>query len=127
MRGLTRLLGLRGLKIAITLFGLASALVAFGTYAIASHYHPDTSGLWVYLATAVGLTLIPVAILPAKAGRTVWKRFVALPVAAILGPPLAIGGAYLTITDLGDLILWIWPLLLGVALCLAARRIWQLG
>ena len=72
MRGLTRLLGLRGLKIAITLFGLGSALVAYGNYAIASHYHPDTSGLWVYLAVAAGLALVPVA--------------------AILGPPLALGG-----------------------------------
>ena len=45
MRGLTRNLGLRGLKIAVTLFGLASALVAYGNYAIASHYYPDTSGL----------------------------------------------------------------------------------
>ena len=124
MPGLIRL---RGLKIAVTLFGLASALVAYANFAIASHYHPDTSGLWVYLAVAVGLALVPIAILPAKAGRIVWNRFVAVPVAAIFGPPLAIGGAYLTITHPGDLILWLWPLLLGVALCLAARRIWKPG
>ena len=56
-----------------------------------------------------------------------WNRFVAVPVAALLGPPLALGGVFLAVSDLGDLILWIWPLLFGVALCLAARRIWRLG
>ena len=105
MRRLNRLLSLRGLKIAITLFGLGSVLVAYGNFAIASHYHPDTSGLWVYLAVAAGLALVPMAILPAKAGRTVWNRFVAVPVAALFSPPLALGGAYLVVSDLGDFIL----------------------
>ena len=120
-------MGLRGLKTICTALGLASALVAYANYAIAAHYSAGSSGPKDTLAVAIIFALAPLAVLPAERGRAFWNRFVAIPVAAVVGAPTAAAGAYLLAIDPSDLILRAWPMLYGMVLMALAILIWKLG
>lgn len=108
----------------IAFFGCA-ALTGLGTLAgvaVSAAYHPEgaTRG-WTYL---VGF----LAVLAVLGRRVVWKArsggpdLIRRAVLVLGGIGFGGFGAYRTLVDTGDILLWIWPLLMGVSLLLLSAE-----
>ena len=97
------------LTVLIDLLGLAISL----------NYHPDgVPGAWSYLAGMVVLILF-LGLLVIRSGKGAgWKVWRAGIILGGLG--FAVYGAYRILTDPGDMVLWVWPFLMGVSLLVIA-------
>ena len=113
-----------GLIARIVFFGCAvlTGLGALAGVAVSAAYHPEGAAQgWMYLGGFL-LVLVGLGVLVIWKARSGGPGLVRRAVLALGGIGFGVFGAYRTLVDAGDLLLWIWPLLMGVSLLFIAAE-----
>jgi hypothetical protein len=93
---------------------VATALSLMAAVAVGLHYHPDSFG-YEYVIASLAVIVLPSALFIIRSWRGPFSFGTAI-FAAATGMILFFGGAFVTMGDPGDAMLFIGPMLLGLGL-----------